>query len=130
MRSIAPFTLFLLLLGLWTWKLLEPSPVPDTVMDEIPLDLRFLLAKLLHAGVYSFLTVLAAFLPVRRPYYWMIVATLVLHGIATEVGQTYTPNRHGSVRDVLIDWTGIGLGLVALQWIGPLRRATYSANQS
>jgi VanZ family protein len=125
MKSFARFALFLLLLGLWTWKLLEPYPVPETVVKEIPLNIRFLLAKLLHAGAYSILTILAAFLPVRRPYFWMIIATLLLHGIATEIGQTYTPNRHGSVRDVVIDWVGIGLGLLALRWVGPLQRVMH-----
>ena len=73
-----------------------------------------MLAKSLHAGVYAFLTVLAALLPVRRRYFWAAVVVLLLHGIGTEIGQTYVPSRHGCVRDVLIDWTGIGLGLLFL----------------
>jgi VanZ family protein len=119
---LVPWLLFLVFLVLWTWKLLEPSPVPEAVAEEIPTDLKFVLSKVVHAGAYAFLTVLAAFLPVRRFYFWMAVATLALHGIGTEIGQTYVPNRHGCVRDVLIDWLGIGLGLLALAWVGPLRR--------
>ena len=111
--------LFLLLLGLWTWKLLEPSPIPEQVDDAIPIDLKFILAKMTHAGTYAFLTVLAAFLPVRRLYFWMVVVALAVHGVGTEIGQTYVPNRHGSARDVLIDWAGIGLGLGVRAWFGP-----------
>lgn len=114
---------FLLLLGLWTWKLLEPSPVPERVAEEIPTDAKFLLAKAAHFGVYAALTVLAAFLPVRKPYFWMVIATLALHGLGTEIGQRFVANRHGSARDVLIDWAGIGAGLVVLFWLWPRHRA-------
>jgi VanZ family protein len=116
MRTTVPFAAFLLFLGLWTWKLLEPFPVPEAVADQIPLNLKTGLAKSLHAGAYAFLTVLAAFLPIRRPYFWAVVAVLLLHGVGTEIGQTYIPSRHGCVQDVLIDWTGIGLGLLCLRW--------------
>ena len=71
---------------------------------------------MLHAGAYAFLTVLASFLPVRRSLFWIVVAALALHAIGTEIGQTYVPNRHGSVRDVLIDWVGIAVGLLVLRW--------------
>jgi VanZ family protein len=102
---------FLVLLGLWTWKLLEPQPVPEAVSQELGIDLQFALAKTLHAGAYAFLTVLAGLLPFRRPYFWALAAALALHGVGTEIGQTYVPNRHGCVRDVLIDWAGIAAGL-------------------
>lgn len=113
-RPKLPFLVFLAVLGLWTWKLLEPNPVPEVVKAGLSADVRFLLAKSLHAVAYAFLTVLAAFLPVRRPYFWMAVAALAVHGVGTELGQRYVPNRTGSARDVLIDWAGIGLGLAAL----------------
>ncbi len=116
MRKVAPFAIFLFFLALWTWKLLEPNPVPERVADEIPTDLKFILAKALHASAYAFLTVLAGFLPVRRPFFWAVIAVLALHAVGTEIGQTYVPNRHGSVRDVLIDWAGIAVGLLVLRW--------------
>ena len=116
MRTIAPFLVFLVFLGLWTWKLLEPSPVPEAVAEEIPTDLKFILSKVAHAGAYAFLTVLAAFLPVRRPYFRAAVAGLALHGVGTEVLQyVMAVGRHGCVQDVLIDWTGIGIGLLVLR---------------
>lgn len=126
MRHFASVLIFAVFLGLWTWKLLEPNPVPEAVRSGIPTDLKFILAKILHAGAYAFLTVLAAFLPVRRPYFWMVVLTLAIHGMGTEIGQTYVENRHGSVLDVLIDWFGIGLGLMAL---AVLRGANASAKR-
>ena len=63
---------------------------------------------------YAFLTVLAATLPVRRPYFWAVVIVLAMHGVGTEIGQTYVPGRGGSKRDVAIDWVGVGLGLLTL----------------
>jgi len=120
MRTVLPFAVFFLFLGLWTWKLLEPNPVPEPVLHGIPTDWKFWLAKALHAGAYAFLAVLAAWLPVRRPYFWVVVVLLALHAVGTEIGQSFVPNRHGSARDVVIDWVGIGLGLLVLRrW--PLR---------
>ena len=118
MRTVTPFVVFLTFLGLWTWKLLEPVPVPEAIEQQIPVDQKFLLAKSLHVGAYAFLTILAASLPVRRPYFWAVVVGLALHGVGTEIGQTYIPNRNGCVRDVIIDWVGIGLGLAGLWGCG------------
>ena len=129
MRTVLPFVVFFTFLGLWTWKLLEPYPVPESIRNEISDDVKFWLGKSLHAGAYAFLTVLAAFLPdglgrhgpqagPRRPFgrssFWAVVAGLAVHGVGTEIGQLFVPNRTGSVRDVLIDWSGIGLGLLVL----------------
>ncbi len=109
-----PFCAFAILLALWTWKLLQPYPVPESVAQELTEDDSFVLAKLLHASAYAFLTVLAALLPFRRHYFWIMVGLLALHGVGTEIGQTYVPSRHGCIRDVLIDWGGIALGLAFL----------------
>lgn len=124
---------FLVLLGIWTWKLLEPHPVPESVIQEIPEGMNFWLAKSLHAGVYAFLTVFSALLPIRRGYFLVIVAALALHGAGTEIGQTYVPSRHGCVRDVIIDWAGIAAGLLFLWgagygWRLTGRRATLDAS--
>jgi VanZ family protein len=130
MKKVAPFVVFLIFLGLWTWKLLEPKPVPEAIEQQIPVDFKFALAKSLHAGAYAFLTVLAALLPVRRPYFWAVVATLALHGVGTEIGQTYIPSRHGCVRDVIIDWTGIAFGLAGLWAYSCLSRAAWKTAPS
>lgn len=107
-----PFALFLFFLGLWTYEVLAENPVPADVLRLIPVEWRFWLAKGLHVVAYAFLTVLAFWLPVPRVVFWLVIAGLLLHGIATEVGQTYTANRHGSARDVVLDWIGVGLGLL------------------
>jgi VanZ family protein len=120
MKTVAPFAIFLIFLGLWTWKLLEPYPVPEALASHSPISLEFAFAKSLHAGAYAFLTVLAAFLPVRRPYFWAVVIIVALHGVGTEIGQTYVPSRHGCVRDVIIDWIGVALGLACL-WVWSIR---------
>jgi VanZ family protein len=126
-RTVLPFVVFLFFLGLWTWELLAENPVPDSVRRAIPNGWHFYLAKGLHVGAYAFLTVLAGLLPVGRWFFWGAIAALLLHGIAGEVGQTFVPGRTGSVRDVLLDWAGIGLGLVALglaRWVGRRFRRT------
>lgn len=115
---ILRFTAFGVLLGLWTWKLLEPQPVPEELRDGLErAGLSFLAAKSLHAAGYAFLTILAFTLPLPRRWKRFIVFLLALHGVATEIGQTFVPNRTGRIRDVLIDWLGIGLGLtIILLW--------------
>ena len=107
---------FVSLLGVWTWLLLEPYPVPPAVTAGLSADLKLILAKSLHAGVYAFLTVLGTTLPVSRRWHLVILGLLVVHGVGTEIGQTYVPNRTGKVTDVLIDWAGITAGLVAMRW--------------
>lgn len=112
---VLPFVLFLALLGLWTYELLAENPVPGWLSRAIPNEWKFWLAKGLHVGAYAVLTLLARWLPVPRVVFWLVIAGLLLHGIGTEVGQSYTANRHGSTRDVLLDWAGVGLGLLILQ---------------
>jgi len=113
-RRFLPHLLILLVfLGLWTWKLVEPNPVPEQLARRLSGDERFAAAKALHAGGYAFLTVLAVALPVPNYWRWFLAGLLALHGVATEVAQTFVPNRFGSVRDVLIDWAGVLLGVVA-----------------
>lgn len=109
------------MLGVWTWKLLEPHPLPPAVEKELPSDLRFVLAKSLHAAAYAGLAILAAAMPLPRRYYWVVIGVLALHGVGTEIGQTYVPNRHGCIRDVLIDWAGITVGAATVCLVGRFR---------
>ncbi|MBX9624914.1 MAG: VanZ family protein [Gemmataceae bacterium] len=111
------WAVFLGLLGLWTWKLLQPQPVPEELKEGLAaFQLDFLAAKSLHAGGYALLTVLAGTLVPGR--WWRVgaVAFMALHGVGTEIGQLYVPNRTGTVRDVLIDWAGVAAGAVVLRW--------------
>lgn len=103
----------LTLLGLWTWKLLVPQPVPDALSVHLKGETRFVAAKGLHACAYATLALLAVTLPVPTRWRWALAALLALHGVATEIGQTYVPGRTGSVYDVLIDWAGVALGVLA-----------------
>lgn len=108
----AHLPVLLLLLCLWTWKLLEPQPVPEALSAKLKGETRLVAAKSLHACGYFTLTLLAVTLPVPNRWRWFFAALLALHGVATEIGQTYVPGRVGSVRDVLIDWAGAALGVV------------------
>src|SRR5205823_7487972 len=93
-----------------------PHPVPEEIREGLEkAGLSFVAAKSLHAAGYAFLTILAATLPVPRHWRYFLVGMLVLHGVATEIGQLYVPNRSGRVYDVLIDWCGIGLGLLMVR---------------
>ena len=107
---------FAVALALWTWKLLDPHPVPDDVRAALGVWdwLPFLAAKSLHVAGYSFLAVTGQ-LMVRRDYRPIVAGLLVVHGIVTEIGQTYVPGRDGNVRDVLIDATGIAAGTLFLR---------------
>lgn len=108
--------IFAVALAVWTWKLLEPHPVPDTWLGDLRSWaelLPFLLAKALHCGGYAFLAALAM---VWAPPRWRRVAVgcVMAHGVATEVLQELLPfNRTGRVADVAIDWTGVVLGVIA-----------------
>ncbi|MBA4186827.1 MAG: hypothetical protein C0467_02295 [Planctomycetaceae bacterium] len=116
MRNALLFVVFFTFLGLWTWKLLEPSPVPEAINEAIPFDLKFIASKIAHVGGYTFLTLLAAWLPLNRRQFWVVVGLLALHGVASEVLQHVMGwGRTGKATDVLIDWFGIALGLLALR---------------
>lgn len=117
-RLVPHATLFAVLLGLWTWKLVSPVPVPEEISAGLArAGLSFAAAKTLHLLGYALLAGLAATLPVPRHWRQFLVGLLVVHGVATEVAQTFVPNRSGRVTDVLIDWAGVALGaLVARRW--------------
>jgi VanZ family protein len=122
LRKALPIAVFLFFLALWTYELMAENPLPSWVSQAIPREWKFWLAKGLHVAGYAFLTLLAAWLPVPRTLFWLVIAGLLLHGIGTEVGQTFTANRQGSARDVVLDWVGVGLGLLVLAGAKRLRR--------
>ena len=114
-RTVAGLT-FAVGLALWTWKLLDPNPVPAPVREALSFWewLPYAAAKCLHMGSYASLTV-AGQVAVPRRYRFVVAALMVAHGAATEVGQTYVPNRDGNVRDVAIDATGVMAGTLLLR---------------
>ncbi len=100
--------------AVWPIRKLKPHPrQSDTFPDLSEADMK---ANGLQHPVEIFPdgTILAGLLPIQRLHFWVVVAFLVLHGIATEVGQSYVAGRHGSLRDVLIDWAVVGIGLLFL----------------
>ena len=119
--TVFPFVLFIGFLGLWTYELLAPNPVPRWILDLIPDEWKFYLAKGLHVGGYAFLTLLAAFLPIPRWCYWLVVGGLFLHGVGTEVGQSYIEGRQGSMRDIILDWVGVLICLVLVEIVHRIR---------
>ena len=111
-RTLLHLLVLLTFLGLWTWKLLESNPVPEAISAKLQGPVRYAAAKGLHACCYAFLALLAVTLPVPNSWRWFFAGLLALHGVATEIGQTYVPGRTGSAIDVLIDWGGVLLGLL------------------
>jgi len=107
---------WLALLAAWSFALLSPT-TPKAAAQLIPTTLRFYAAKGLHLTAYAFLTCLAAWLPAGGR--WGAWIALLLHAAITEWLQTFVPGRSGSVSDVLINCTGIGLGLLAAWSLGP-----------
>lgn len=83
-----------------------PSP-PDPLLNRI-------LKKSAHAFGYGLLAISYAWAligsGVRRAVPLALFLTL-LYGISDEWHQTFVPNRHGSLTDVIIDFCG---GLIAL----------------
>ena len=119
--------IFVPTLVVWTWKLLEPNPVPEPVLNILSVwdFLPYLAAKLLHGGGYAFLTVLA-WVVVPNRWRWAAVGFLLLHGAGSELLQHVMPfNRTGKLTDVLIDWVGVAVGVLAARWADRRFGTTY-----
>lgn len=117
MRAAA-LAILLVALPVWTVLLLVPNPVPTPVRALLGFweHALFVAAKATHAGCYAFLACAAVVAFGRRRAGW-VVLVLVLHGAATECGQTLVPNRGGTVRDAAIDAAGVLAGVaVARRW--------------
>lgn len=123
--TVVHAAVFGVLLLVWTVLLVKPNPVPESLIGDA--SLFFILSKAAHLSCYAFLAVLGGSLVPAGRRRDLVLALLVLHGAATEVGQWvgneyYQTNRHGCVRDVLIDSAGIAAGAVVLWQAGRLRR--------
>jgi hypothetical protein len=115
---------YVVLLGIWSWLLVKANPVPESLLDGFSwfdkAMLHFVLAKTLHLSVYAGFAVLGGWLAgSRRLWLW---TALVLHGVASEVGQMigsihFDTHRHGCVRDMLIDAAGITAGAYLLRFL-------------
>lgn len=100
----------------WSTALLLPVPVKPGEGLRDP-DLLFLFSKSLHVLAYAFFAGLTGWLRPAGRQRWLLIGLLAAHGAATEFLQWYFPElgRYGCVRDVLLDWLGIALG-VAVTW--------------
>ncbi len=109
---------FLVVMIVWTYLLVRPNPVPESLLSGLswfdPAMLHFILAKTLHFCVYTGLAIFGGLLPLSTPARRGLFLGLILHGIATEVAQMYVPSRFGSPRDMLIDACGVSLGAYLL----------------
>jgi hypothetical protein len=97
----------------WTLALVTPQPA-QIEREILPTEAQYPAAKTLHIAAYAVLTMLSAWVPMRRGRWWLLVF-LSLHGMGTEYAQTFVEGRFGCWRDVGIDHIGIALGL-ALTW--------------
>ncbi|QEL14370.1 VanZ family protein [Limnoglobus roseus] len=118
MRIFFPLV-FVALLLVWSWLLVKPEPVPESLLgDGFGFDretLHFVLAKSLHLSVYAFFAVFGGLLPDSARGRRWVWGGLVLHGILSEIAQMigaahFDTQRHGCVRDMLIDAAGIAVG--------------------
>ncbi len=108
---------FVVVLGIWTYLLITPQPVPEKLFDGVSwFDkemLIFLLAKATHLCVYAGFSFGVALLFRTNWCRWFVWVGLIVHGATTEAAQYLlreTHHRHGCIRDVLIDATGIAIG--------------------
>jgi VanZ family protein len=118
-RKILPWAVWLIALTVWTIALVSPDPVRKRIVPE---EAAFSLAKLLHVSAYAFLTVLLAWLPVSTRMRYRMAIGLVGHGALTEFLQTFVEGRTGSIRDVLFDALGVGIGLLLMRALARRRQ--------
>ena len=80
----------------WTWLLLKPNPVPKIIDDSLVEDVKFILSKCAHFSAFAFLAWFGTFRMQASRWKWIWLG-LVLHGIATEIGQ-YIGNEYFHAR--------------------------------
>ncbi len=66
--------------------------------------------KLLHAGIYFMLTIVAAW---ASGYRWHLVMPLIIFGSLIEAAQGLIPGRYPDVADAMANGVGILAGVVA-----------------
>lgn len=111
---LAPVVLWVVwiaFLAAWTVALLIPIPAEASAMVGGD-DAKFLVAKSIHVGMYTFLAGLSAWLRVPKRFWLLPPFLLVVHGATTEYVQNFV-GRTGTVQDALLDLGGIILGVAA-----------------
>lgn len=105
-------------LAVWTWKLLEPYPVPEGVKEYLGLW-QFFAAKTMHFVGYAGLAGLAWLQTTTPRGRLLTVGGMIAHGGLSELLQYLLPfNRYGCWRDVGLDSAGVltGLLVTVLVW--------------
>lgn len=109
---------FWLALATWTVLLVRPTPKEAvTALNDLSDILPWLVAKALHVTGYAGFAVGALVLFRHR---WWVLGAVAAHAVLGELGQYwgdvwFATGRVGSVKDVLIDWLGMAIG-VGLWW--------------
>lgn len=112
-RTVLQVAFWLAMAG-WYVLLVRPSKQFTDAVADWGSQLIHLAQKGLHFGVYAALGVGAvALFPRRR---WWVLGAVLAHGVLSEVGQYYgnlwfETHRGGDPVDVLIDWTGVAVGV-------------------
>ena len=78
------WVIWVILLLAWTFALVTPYPV-QAGQKMLPPEATFPISKLLHAGMYAFLTAFGAFLPLHGWRRWLPLVVMSLHGFAGQV---------------------------------------------
>lgn len=101
---------------LWTYLLVFPVPpsIPQAIEEFSP-GLKDHVAKAVHLTAYATFAVLSAWLRAPQRFRILLVAFLMLHGVATELIQLRLSYRNGSLSDALFDHLGVLLG-IAVSW--------------
>lgn len=79
----------------------------------------FIVRKLAHFSEYAFLSLLFSFYYYfkDKKYYFIMLIHGLLTAIIDEIIQTFVPGRSGEIVDVLIDFSGIVLGVIVVSVI-------------
>jgi VanZ family protein len=103
--------------ALWTTALLVPIPVHPLTLGAAPADVKFAVAKGIHVVAYAFFAIVSGWLHAPARLRWLLLFAITAHGTATELLQTLTTTRTGTLRDVGLDNLGVALGLfVSWKW--------------
>lgn len=115
--------LFVLILAAWTVALCAPVDQSAAAEAIGPPGRRFYVSKLIHIVGYGSLTMLAAMIPNSLQGRRFLLLVLVLHAPLGEFLQGFF-SRTPAVRDVLLDYVGIGLAMLVWRrpWSGIFRR--------
>ncbi|MEQ9410044.1 MAG: VanZ family protein [Fuerstiella sp.] len=102
-----------------TWGLLTPDPL--AVVRRSPLSILTTISDLLmHFGAYGMFSLVCCSLTLSSQDSWVqksVVALLVVHGLGTELLQTWIPCRTCDPLDAMANMTGITAGAVGAVWL-------------